>query len=207
MNLNMPKNQHSLGSVLERQHRLEKLHQAHIQPLSQYLADIRAQHPEKNIPHFDPNDGGVNAKALFLMLAVGPKTMGSPFLSVDNTDGTATNFRELLSNAKISRNEVLFWNIIPWYASRDSEGKREIKEREIVQGFEYFESLLTLLPRLKVIVLLGKQTHFYKGKIQQLKNLPIIETSHPTPTVFNCHLKVKEQTQMQFLEVARYINR
>lgn len=66
-------------------------HQSRIEPLTKYLAKIKAEHPEKELPCFDPYDGGIHAKALFLLEAPGPKAVSSTFISRNNPDPTARN--------------------------------------------------------------------------------------------------------------------
>jgi hypothetical protein len=203
--MSLIENQFSLASMTERRRRLEMLDEPQVEPLSRFLQHICNDNPDKCVLHVDPRDGGIHCKALFLMLAAGTNSTSSGFLSIDNTDGTAKNFRELFRVASIPRKDFLLWNIIPWTIGKDSEGNREMKDRDIEKGLQYLGVLFKRLQQLKVIVLLGKNTHIYKDRIQQFKGLPILEAAHPTPTVFNCHRKVKAQTQATFLEVARHI--
>ncbi|WP_132049372.1 hypothetical protein [Curtobacterium sp. PhB136] len=55
----------------------------------------RARKPDIVLPHFDPAEAGVKARALLLLDAPGRKTVlewgGSGFISLDNEDPTAKN--------------------------------------------------------------------------------------------------------------------
>ena len=96
------------------------LTQTHVKPLFDLAASIRAERgTECHIPDFDPYDGGVNARVLFLLEALGPKAAGtkvsSGFVSSNNPDPTARNLWHLIYEAGILRSETLIWNIVPWY--------------------------------------------------------------------------------------------
>jgi len=41
--------------------------------------------------------------------------MSSGFISRDNPDPSARNFRALLAGAGIPREKTVLWNIVPWY--------------------------------------------------------------------------------------------
>lgn len=97
----------------EKQRRLAMSGHPHIAPLTAYLAAIKAEHSDKELPSFDPCDGGINAKALFLLEAPGPKAVDSAFISRNNPDPTAQNMCGLLAEANISRRDTLLWNIVP----------------------------------------------------------------------------------------------
>ncbi|MEO6907373.1 MAG: hypothetical protein ABI210_05745 [Abditibacteriaceae bacterium] len=47
---------YALKSPDEQQRRIALLNQSHIAPLAKYLADIKAEHAEKDLPCFDPCD-------------------------------------------------------------------------------------------------------------------------------------------------------
>lgn len=104
---------YALKSLSEQQRRSTMLNQSHMQPLVTYLEHIKEEHPEKDLPCFDPCDGGVLARALFLMEAPGPKAVGSTFISRNNPDPTARNICDLLQEAGIACGDTLIWNIVP----------------------------------------------------------------------------------------------
>ena len=192
---------YALSSPTERERRAAMLWQPHVYPLAKYLAEIKAQHPEKELPCFDPCDGGISAKALLLLEAPGPKAVGSTFISRNNPDPTARNLCELLSEAEIVRADTLIWNIVPWYVG-DSTRIRAVNADDINESFAYLEDLIGLLPDLKVIVLFGKKAGSAKSQIVQLTSVPIIETPHPSARVFNMWPDKKDEMRQQLRKVA-----
>lgn len=196
---------YSLSSPVERQRRLAMLHQAHIGSLEKYLADIKAEHLEKHLPHFDTCDGGVLAKALFLLEAPGPKAVDSAFISRNNPDPTAQNMCRLLREASIARKDTLLWNIVPWYVG-DGSRIRAVNKDDIQQASSYLKDLLGLLPNLKVLALVGQKSQSAKSQIQQLTDLPIAPTHHPSARVFNVWPHKKEEMREQLLHISDLIN-
>ena len=197
---------YALKVLSEQQRRRSMLHQSHIEPLATHLAKIKAEHPEKELPCFDPCDGGVRAKVLFLLEAPGPKAVGSTFISRNNPDPIARNICELLQEAGIARGDTLLWNIVPWYVG-DGSRIRAVTDGDICQSFPYFKDLLSLLPNLEVIALLGKKAQSAKGQIRQLTSLPIIEMPHPSATNFNTRPHNKDEMRERLRQIAAIINR
>jgi uracil-DNA glycosylase len=172
----------------------------HIKPLIEFSEAIQGEHPNKQIPLFDPCDGGVAARALFLLEAPGPKAIGSEFISRNNPDPTAKNMFELLQNAKISRSDTLLWNIVPWYVG-DNQKIFPVSKEDINLALPYLKDLLGLLPLLKVIVLVGRRAQSAKQGIQQFTNCTILEAYHPSARVFNRWPEKRIQTQTTLLQV------
>ena len=197
---------YALKVLSEQQRRSAMLQQSHIEPLATYLAKIKAEHPEKELPCFDPCDGGINAKALFFLEAPGPKAVGSTFISRNNPDPTARNICDLLQEAGILRGDTLLWNIVPWYVG-DGGRIRAVNNDDIRQSFPYVKELLSLLPNLEVIALLGKKAQSAKSQLRQLTSVPIVETPHPSARVFNVWPHKKEEMREHLRQIAAMINR
>lgn len=130
----------------------------HIAPLTDYAADLRAR-LNTEVPDFDPLDGGVNARILFLKEKPGPMTsssrtgrVGSGFISRDNDDPTAEATFRFMAEAGIPREETLMWNVVPGW-----NGTRKITRQELLDGVGEVRNLLSLLPRVRVVVLVGKK--------------------------------------------------
>lgn len=65
------------------------------------------------MPYFDPADGGVEARCLFLLEAPGPRAVLSGSVSRDNPDQTAENFSKFLTDAGIDRLNTVIWSTVP----------------------------------------------------------------------------------------------
>lgn len=120
-------------------------------PLAGYAAGLRR--PGVEVPDFDPLDGGVGARALFLLEKPGPMTstsgpigrrVGSGFISRDNDDPTAEATHVFMQRADLSREETIIWNVVPWW-----NGMRAIGRDELRQGVEQVHHLIGLLPNLR----------------------------------------------------------
>lgn len=78
-----------LGDLEALESRIAQLSDAHVAPLTQFVHRLREQiGPDAAIPYIDPWDGGVEAEALFLLEAPGPKARNSGFVSMNNPDET-----------------------------------------------------------------------------------------------------------------------
>lgn len=192
---------YALSSSAERQRRFALLNQPHIEPLCKYLETIKARHPEKDLPSFDPCDGGVFARALFLLEAPGPKAVDSAFISRNNADPSARNICGFLQNADISRRDTLLWNIVPWYVG-DGKRIRAVNREDIEQSLLHLEKLIEMLPLLKVVVLVGKKAQSADAEIQKLTSVPIINTRHPSQRVFNMWPHKKDEMREHLSQVA-----
>ena len=132
-------------------------------PLETWARDVEARRRGRNadivLPHFDPAEAGVEARALVLLEAPGPKTVpqwgGSGFISVDNNDPTAKNIWTTRNQVGL-HDHVLVWNIVPWVLGRASV---KPTPTELAQGAVEMRGLLKLLPDLRVIVLSGLKAH------------------------------------------------
>ncbi|MFZ7089027.1 uracil-DNA glycosylase [Curtobacterium sp. RRHDQ10] len=117
----------------------------------------RPKMPDIVLPHFDPAEAGVRARALLLLEAPGPKTVpgwgGSGFISADNDDTTAQNVWNTRNEVGLHEH-VLAWNIVPWVLGRASV---KPTPAELAQGSVELRGLLELLPHLRVIVLAGQK--------------------------------------------------
>jgi len=187
----------------ERECRVQMLTLPHIKPLTDYVASIRDRKGDKyQVPHFDPCDGGVHVKALFLLEAPGPQAVRSGFVSRNNPDPTARNLWHLMDEAHISGSDTLLWNIVPWYVSETGR-IRPVNRADVQEALPYMGELLNLLPQLQVIVLIGKKAQSATKAIQFLTALPIMTTYHMSAQVFNISPEKKKLTQEMFVAIAQ----
>lgn len=191
---------YALKSEDERQRRLEMLSLPHLRPLVEYLKRVKSDCGH-DIPYFDPCDGGVNATVLFLLEAPGRRAVGSTFISRNNPDQTASNMNELLMKAGIPRAITLLWNIVPWYIG-DGKRIREARKSDIGQAMPYFLELIHLLPKLREIVLVGKNAQSARAAIQKHTSVPLVDAPHPSPKNFNSRPHKKTEAIQIFSELA-----
>src|SRR4051794_39603585 len=93
-------------AVLRRRAMLDS---THMHPLNAYVRRL-AGHSRGFVPDFDPLDGGIEAKLLFLFEKPGPRTFppaGSGFISRNNDDPSAVNCRAAMIQAGIPRRGTL----------------------------------------------------------------------------------------------------
>lgn len=130
------------------------LDEPHVRPLADYVRELGAR-GQGYVPDFDPLDGGVHAKLLFLFEKPGPKTfppLGSGFISRNNDDPSAKATHGFMRQAAIPRHGVVLWNTIPWW-----NGTIAMTGGEKRSGAAELRSLLELLPELRGVVLAGNQ--------------------------------------------------
>lgn len=177
---------YALKSEFERERRRGMLDRPHIKPLVLFLNEIKyARGPNCEIPYFDPCDGGIHSKAIFLLESPGKKAKGSGFISRNNPDETANNIRRLFIDAKLDRSKTLLWNIVPWYLGRAPT------DREIKEALPFLKDLVKMLANLRVIVLVGIKAWRGESEIASFAKIPIIKTYHPSPLNFNSRPDMK----------------
>lgn len=166
--------------------RRRQLTEPHVAPLTRFVESLRAQRSEAAwIPDFDPWDGGVNAEVLFLLEAPGGRAVGSGFISRNNPDETAKNFFELNRAAGIARERTVTWNVVPWYLGSGTK-IRAAQMKDIRAAMPSLEGLLELLPRLRVVVLIGRKAQRAEALIRGLRpQLLVLKSPHPSPLFVN----------------------
>jgi hypothetical protein len=162
--------------------RKERLREPHIAALADFVVKLRGTRPNWEFPDFDPLDGGTNADILFLFEKPGPMTSarrnGSGFISRDNDDPTAENIFDFMKKAKLSRNRTIIWNVIPGW-----NRTRRITAAEHKAGVDSLvDDLIPLLPKLRTIVLVGKQAERARKYLNE-RRFQIFTSAHPSPIV------------------------
>ena len=176
----------SLGSASVREARLAAIEEPHVAPLTAFVRQLRAEMgPSHVIPYFDPLDGGTCASILFLLEAPGPRAIEVGFVSRNNPDETAKNFLLLNHEAGIDRKLTVTWNIVPWYIGSGAR-IRPARSQDISAGASSLGRLLTLLPSVQTVVLLGGAASRAKGLLQALRpTASVMEMPHPSPMFVN----------------------
>ncbi|MGU9804017.1 UNVERIFIED_CONTAM: uracil-DNA glycosylase [Pseudomonas sp. CM11] len=183
--------------------RQRMLYEPHIAPLTAYVEGLRAKHPDWEFPDFDPMDGGINADMLFLLEKPGPMTSpqtkrkGSGFISRNNDDSTAEALFTFSEKAEIDRKRTVLWNVIPGW-----NGTIKIEAGERRAGVEELIGLLKLLPKLKTVVLVGRQAG-RAAKFMQSMDVKIFTSAHPSPKVRNMNRAMWELIPGIWAEASR----
>jgi hypothetical protein len=165
-----------------RQRRRAMLTKRHIAPLSKFTAALRKE-GRGEVPDFDPLDGGVHARVLFLFEKPGPMTAtkgrrkGSGFISRNNNDPTAEATFHFMQAAKLPRKMTIIWNVIPWW-----NGTRTVTTQELREGLERLKDLIMLLPRVRTVVLVGAKAVRAKPYLEHI-GLAVLTSDHPSPIV------------------------
>ncbi len=153
----------------------------HIAPLTAYAARLRSRR-EVEVPDFDPLDGGIDARLLFLLEKPGPMTSlrrpvreGSGFVSRDNDGMTAETMRRFMLEAQLPRHDTVIWNVIPWW-----NGTIAVTASERAAGLQELQNLLPLLPRLHTAMLVGRTAARARPVLNGLR---VLESAHPSPQV------------------------
>jgi uracil-DNA glycosylase len=183
MELDEPK---SLGRPAARTARHARLREPHILPLTGLVERIRQEQGcGLAVPYCDPDDGGIQAECLFVLEAPGARAVASGFVSRNNPDETAKNFCLLNAAAGIPRARTATWNIVPWYIGT---GKRirAAATADVTTGWPYLLRLLDLLPRLRVVVLVGRKAQRVQSRLAvERPELAVLACPHPSPLFIN----------------------
>ncbi|MBN2863894.1 MAG: uracil-DNA glycosylase [Bacteroidales bacterium] len=146
------------------------------------------QNFNEEVPAFDPNNGNEKAKYLFLLEAPGPKAVKTGYISFDNPDPSALNFKKQLEDAGIKRSEIAIWNIVPWYIGNSNKTQiRAAKGSDIQNGLLYLSDVIKEIPGLKFIILMGgaaRKAHVYLSKITTAR---IVSCHHTSIRVQNAN--------------------
>ena len=128
----------------------------HIRPVNQLVDHLVREHGT-SMPYVAPLYGGVKAKVLFLFQDPGPGTnlrgKGSGFLCSENDDRSAELFATCLDDAGLPVGDVVTWNIYPWHLDA---GQHRPSASQVNRGTAPLYRLLHLLPRLKVVMPMGR---------------------------------------------------
>jgi hypothetical protein len=173
----------SMRDPAVRERRRAMLSLPHMLPLQTFAKRLRR--PGFEVPDFDPADGGVEARVLFLFEKPGPMTVrrgrgkrsGSGFISRDNDDPTAEAVFKFMHEAEIRRGLTILWNVIPWW-----NGKRAVTTPELQAGESSLSELIHLLPELRAIMFVGQKAARARSYCEN-SGLALFTCDHPSPLV------------------------
>ncbi|MCW8060212.1 uracil-DNA glycosylase family protein [Agrobacterium tumefaciens] len=183
--------------------RLAILDSPHMRPLNDYRNRLRKV-SGRDIPNFDPFDGGVSARLLILLETPGPSavTCDRRFVSIDNPTGTAKNLRDALAHAGIKRHEIIVWNTVPWV--RLTKTPITIAERS--DGIDGLADLLPMLSAVKAAVLAGAVAGEARQVIEQA-GIETILAPHPSPVRINTSPTLRERLYAAFVAAGKTLDR
>lgn len=197
----------SLRDPVVRAARVKMLNDKCVLPLTRFVDTIRKERGLTNeVPYFDPLDGGINARCLFIHEAPGPKAIRiSGFISRNNPDQTANNFFLLNEEVSLPRIETVSWNIVPWYIG-DSKKIRAATPKDIKAGLPYLDKLIELLPEIKAVVLIGKKAQHVETYLRKRwPDLKFFLSPHPSQKSLNCNKGSREQILDVLGEVVKFL--
>ncbi len=189
----------SMRDPAERARRREMLALPHIAPLAAYAESLR-NHGE--VPDFDPLDGGIHARVLFLLEKPGPMTAekgGSGFISRNNDDPTAEATFNFLKEARIPREITVLWNVVPWW-----NGTRNVTAEELRDGVACIRDLVGLLPDLRVVVLVGAKAARARPLLENA-GYPILTSAHPSPVTRAAYREQWDAIPTEWARVHEYL--
>ena len=130
-----------------------------------FVERLRARHPGRIVPWFDPADGGAEARVLYLLekpsRGSAVLTDGPAFISMDNPTSGARRMKALMAEAGVDRRRVLIWNAVPWW-----NGRVPVTAAELADGTEALGELLALLPDLRSVCLVGRKAEAVWARAQ-----------------------------------------
>ena len=135
---------------------LAHLDDEHVAPLNALAARLREQHAPRPVPSVAPLGAGTGARVLALLRAPGPSsdpaTGGTGLLSIEDDDPGAERLHALVTGAGIDPALVLPWGAAPYPVP----GEEPLSTPDVKAGRAALEGLVPLLPRLRSVVLHGK---------------------------------------------------
>lgn len=193
------KKQATLTEAVGLEERAAMLSGDHVAPLERW----REAQGDRYMPHFDPADGGVDARMLILLETPGPGAEPLRFVSRDNATGTAANLRLFLDETRIARGDTVIWNAVPWVVHEPGARNRAVLAGEARDGIAMLPPVLALLPRLRVVVLAGRIAARAAPVVSRERpELPIILAPHPSPTIMCTSPSYPEQMRAGLAEAA-----
>lgn len=174
---------YSLKDLNERRIRESMLRLPHIAPLEVYRERLQKE-LSMGIPHFDPLDGGIDARMLIVLETPGPRAVSTNFVSRNNPDPTAKNLFNTCASLDIRRQDTIIWNIAPWFISTETQSKNA-RDEDARRGIPLLLRLLAMLPNLSEVVLCGGKAKLAAEEIRQLGTYRVTETYHFAARAYN----------------------
>lgn len=187
-----------------------RLDEPHMRPLKHYVRLLEAElkvrlGDDVTVPDFDPRDGGVEARCLFLLESPGRRARHSGFISRNNPDPTARNWLTFNEAAGIERTMTAMWNVVPWYVGEDRR-IHAIQSQHVLAALPELINLLALFAKLEVIVLVGKNAALSRPFIEKISpHLTVLECPHPSAKGIAFRPESASRIEETLIEVSRLL--
>lgn len=181
-----------LGSQQGIDERLELLTAPHMTRLVKFREQLVETAPT-HVPHFDPLDGGVQARCQLLLDSPGRRSadsgsttvVGTGFVSRDNPDPTADNLRAATLQVGLPRKVTVLWNAVPWYVG-DANKLAPTVAANWCAAMPALKLFVPLLPELQVVVLLGRKAERAEKMFRsEFPSLTILKCPHTGGKAYN----------------------
>lgn len=181
--------------------RISRRYEEHVKPLSELLDQWAMDHAWK-LPSVDPDDGGVNARALFLLESPGPRAVGTGFVSRNNPDPSARNMGASLDQAGLRPKDVLLWNVVPFYVSDEAKNRNAslVQVREAAFATQAF---IDRLPELRAVVFGGRRAQQAIASLTFPASVEVFSTFHPAA---RSYWRKRDHIHRTFRAVARHVS-
>ena len=166
----------------------------HVAPVTALVDELNSRLREGRgpVPLAPAHHGGVDARVLALLSNPGPAgggPRGSGFVSVENAAPSSARLAAALEAAGLPQGAVLLWNAFPWSVHETRRGSLTAAMRQ--EGVEPLRRLLALLPRLRAVVLHGRDVEDSWARLLRAhpgavtgRDLAVSATWHPSAQVF-----------------------
>jgi uracil-DNA glycosylase len=161
---------------------------------------------QRDVPSFEPNNGNLNAKVLLVLEAPGPGALKTGKVSQYNDDPTAKNLKAMLEDAKLKGEDLMIWNVVPWYCG--NEEKTNIGRplaADVTAGIESLCELTGLLPNLKAIVLVGGSARKAHVRLSATTQARILSCHHMSQRVINRNNAAEKDNEAVFTFLGRTV--
>jgi hypothetical protein len=192
--------------------KLSRLEEPHVASLNAWVRQVRAEcGGGESVPWFDPAGGGIYAPIVMLLEAPGaravgagsprPDANGSGIISVDNDDQTAATCHRYLRETGIRRDQVVSWNIVPWYVG-DGSRIRAVNSADLAKARPYLGQFLALLDWPRVVMLCGRKAQEGWARAEPRFSGVVMDTPHPSVRGLNAP-GAKERFARNLVEARR----
>jgi len=164
---------------------LDAFHRTEIPSLHAYRLALCAA-VERDVPYFDPLDGGEHAEVLILLERPTRKGAHPRVVSRDNRSPTQKNLKRFLNASGVDRKTTVLWNLVPWLPATGTSRNRPTSKAEIREGLDHLPELLQAVPNLRIAVLAGKIAGMAEPVIAEARpDVTSLHMPHPSPVYVN----------------------